>query len=108
MEGSSPRQHINKTVQVLSERLLLKPKDKDIVRYLSIDHKMINFFDSYAEPMCFLALILFVCIIIFGIKFVYDGNEERTRETNEYQIPKKICKPNDCKNHQNIKVSSLV
>ena len=82
----------NKTTDLFYQRLSRGQKDKNIVKYGYGDQKPTTFFGSFAEPLCFLALIVCVCIIIFGLKYV---NEDFHKTYDISTFHKKTTKPKD-------------
>merc|ERR1719315_300696 len=79
MEESSSSPILANTTQVLSQNLLLKSSDKNIVTYTSYDREQTTFFGSFAEPLCFLGLIMVIFIIIYGLKYVHGDSQEAPR-----------------------------
>ena len=67
MEGSRSDKIFNNT---FSQNLMRKRNDKNIVTFRSDEGDHSSFFGSISEILCFIALILCVCIIIFGLKYI--------------------------------------
>ena len=62
----------------------MKAENKDIIKYGFGDEEATTFFGSFGEPLCFLALIVCVCIIIFGLKYI-NGDFQRNTGTSDNQ-----------------------
>ena len=69
----------------------MKAENKDIIKYGFGDEEATTFFGSFGEPLCFLALIVCVCIIIFWLKYI-NGDFQRNTGTSDNQ---KTFKPKD-------------
>ena len=67
MEGSRSHKIFNNT---FSQNLIRKRNDKNIVTFRSQDDDHSSFFGSISEILCFIALIVCVCVIVFGLKFI--------------------------------------
>ena len=79
----------NKTSSVFFQKLSRRAKDKDIIKYGYCDQEPGPFFGSFAELFCFLALIVCVCIIIYGLKYVNGDFKRSTKESENPRLPNK-------------------
>ena len=67
----------------------MKAENKDIIKYGFGDEEATTFFGSFGEPLCFLALIVCVCIIIYGLKYVNGDFKRSTKESENPRLPNK-------------------
>ena len=94
-ERSTLNKMANKTQAVFSQNLLQKSKNNNIVQFTSYNKEPVDFFGSFAEPLCFLALILCVCIIIYGLKYVNGDSQNMPRNSCLPPLPKRRARPRD-------------
>ena len=82
----------NKTYFLLNQKLSLREKNNDIVRYH--DEKQEQLFGSFTEALCFLLLIICVCIIIYGLKYVNGDFQRSTQDSENLTLPDKLFEAN--------------
>ena len=87
------KKNVKQNYRSLYQRLSRGQKDRNIIKYgYGTGKKTTTFFRSFAAPLCFIALIVCVCIIIFGLKYV---NEDFHKTYDISTFHKKTTKPKD-------------
>ena len=85
----------NKTTFLFNQKLSIREKDNDIVRYSSGEEEPEHFFGSFTESLCFLLLIICVCIIIYGLKYANGDFQRSTKDSENLTLPNKLFEAKD-------------
>ena len=84
------KQNVKQNYRSLYQRLSRGQKDRIIIKYGFVTgKKTTTFFRSFEAPLCFIALIVCVCIVIYGLNYVNGDFQRSKKESENPRLPNK-------------------